>query len=80
MILNQCVNGVECTDEEHRYNRRTEFKILAGPTNIKITKKVETKPEVAPNPKKDATSNKKTDAKSKKDKNASENEEEEDDK
>ncbi len=80
MISNQCVNGVECTDEEHRYNRRTEFKILAGPTNITITKKVETKPEIAPTPKKDATSNKKPDAKSKKDKNASEDEDDEDDK
>lgn len=35
-ILNQCKNGVECTDDEHRYNRRTEFKILEGPTSIQI--------------------------------------------
>lgn len=35
-ILNKCENGVECTDEEHRYNRRTEFKILEGPTSIQI--------------------------------------------
>ncbi|MCB0663985.1 MAG: OmpA family protein, partial [Saprospiraceae bacterium] len=27
-ILNECVNGVTCTDEEHRFNRRTEFKII----------------------------------------------------
>lgn len=27
-ILNKCTNGVECTDEEHQFNRRTEFKIL----------------------------------------------------
>lgn len=27
-LVNQCKNGVECTDEEHRQNRRTEFKIL----------------------------------------------------
>jgi len=33
-IINQCVNGVECTDDEHRFNRRTEFKIIAGPTSV----------------------------------------------
>lgn len=27
-LVNHCKNGVECTDEEHRENRRTEFKIL----------------------------------------------------
>ncbi|MBK7342942.1 MAG: OmpA family protein [Saprospiraceae bacterium] len=37
-ILNQCANGVECTDDEHRFNRRTEFKIISGPTSIKIEK------------------------------------------
>jgi outer membrane protein OmpA-like peptidoglycan-associated protein/tetratricopeptide (TPR) repeat protein len=26
-LLNRCGDGVECTDEEHRVNRRTEFKI-----------------------------------------------------
>lgn len=40
MILNKCVNGVECTDDEHRFNRRTEFKIIAGPTTIEIEKQV----------------------------------------
>jgi outer membrane protein OmpA-like peptidoglycan-associated protein len=38
VILNQCTNGVTCTDDEHRYNRRTEFKIISGPTSIKIKK------------------------------------------
>ncbi len=38
MILNKCTNGVRCTDEEHRFNRRTEFKIIAGPKEIKIPK------------------------------------------
>ncbi|HHS95220.1 MAG TPA: OmpA family protein, partial [Phaeodactylibacter sp.] len=38
-IRNHCTNGVECSDEEHRYNRRTEFKIIAGPTSIRIEKK-----------------------------------------
>jgi len=35
-IRNQCTNGVKCPDSEHKYNRRTEFKIIAGPTSIKI--------------------------------------------
>lgn len=39
-ILNECENGVKCTDEEHRFNRRTEFKIIAGPTSIEIKKEV----------------------------------------
>jgi peptidoglycan-associated lipoprotein len=37
-IRNKCVNGVKCSDEEHRFNRRTEFKIIAGPTSIQIEK------------------------------------------
>lgn len=46
-IQNRCTNGVECTDDEHRFNRRTEFKILSGPTEIlieKIEKRESTKP------------------------------------
>ena len=27
-LVNHCKNGVTCTDEVHRQNRRTEFKIL----------------------------------------------------
>jgi peptidoglycan-associated lipoprotein len=27
-LLNRCKNGATCTDEEHRVNRRTEFKII----------------------------------------------------
>jgi peptidoglycan-associated lipoprotein len=65
LILNKCINGVECEEEEHRFNRRTEFKILSGPTNITITKKVQIQPEV---PKKDTSANKKPDPKAKKDK------------
>lgn len=37
-ILNRCKNGVRCSDDEHRQNRRTEFKIISGPTSIKIKK------------------------------------------
>jgi peptidoglycan-associated lipoprotein len=40
-ILNRCKNGVECPDEEHRFNRRTEFKITAGPTSITIEEEVQ---------------------------------------
>ncbi len=39
-ILNGCVNGVRCTEEEHRFNRRTEFKILVGPESIEIKREV----------------------------------------
>lgn len=39
-ILNRCVNGVRCSDDEHRFNRRTEFKIIAGPQSIEIKKQV----------------------------------------
>lgn len=40
VILNQCVNGKKCSDDEHRVNRRTEFKILEGPQTIEIRKEV----------------------------------------
>ena len=39
-VLNRCVNGVKCSEEEHQLNRRTEFKILSGPTSIRIESKV----------------------------------------
>lgn len=47
-ILNQCTNGEECTEEEHRYNRRTEFKIISGPTTIEVKKEVLNKKSKAP--------------------------------
>ena len=40
MILNRCKNGVNCTDDEHRFNRRTEFKIIKGPKEITIKKEI----------------------------------------
>jgi len=48
-LQNKCTNGVECTEEEHQLNRRTEFKITAGPTSIVIEKveKREKKPAPA---------------------------------
>ena len=27
-IRNRCANGVNCSDKEHEYNRRTEFKFI----------------------------------------------------
>ncbi len=47
-ILNDCKNGIKCADEQHRLNRRTEFKILSGPTSILIKKIVKTKVEGKP--------------------------------
>lgn len=44
VLLNACANGVECSDDEHRFNRRTEFKIIAGPTEITIQKIEKRKP------------------------------------
>lgn len=29
-LVNRCKDGVECTDAEHKQNRRTEFRILGG--------------------------------------------------
>jgi peptidoglycan-associated lipoprotein len=52
-ILNQCVNGVKCTDEEHRFNRRTEFKITEGPTTVtikKTEKRLKSDPKITPKP------------------------------
>ncbi|MBL7916797.1 MAG: hypothetical protein JNM96_00270, partial [Bacteroidia bacterium] len=31
-LLNKCTNGVDCTDDEHKINRRTEFKISEQPS------------------------------------------------
>jgi len=36
VILNHCTNGVRCKDDEHRVNRRTEFKMISGPETIEI--------------------------------------------
>ena len=35
-ILNRCINRVKCSDDEHRFNRRTEFKMIEGPETITI--------------------------------------------
>jgi outer membrane protein OmpA-like peptidoglycan-associated protein/tetratricopeptide (TPR) repeat protein len=36
-LVNRCGNGVKCEEDEHLQNRRTEFKIVSGPTSIEIT-------------------------------------------
>lgn len=51
-LLNECKNGVTCSEEQHRYNRRTEFKIIEGPTSITIEEEI--KPEEAPKEEKPA--------------------------
>jgi len=40
IIINRCVDGVRCEDDEHRINRRTEFKIIDGPKTIEIKRDV----------------------------------------
>lgn len=29
-LLNQCANGVPCSEEDHQFNRRTEIKVIGG--------------------------------------------------
>lgn len=42
-ILNKCVDGVKCTEAEHRINRRTEFTIIEGPQTIEVERRLEKK-------------------------------------
>ena len=42
-ILNRCVNGARCSDDEHRFNRRTEFTILEGPQTIEVKRLTRTR-------------------------------------
>lgn len=36
VLVNQCSNNVECTDEEHQMNRRTEFKVTSYKGQVSI--------------------------------------------
>lgn len=36
VLRNGCADGVECTEEEHAYNRRTEIKVLRIDENINV--------------------------------------------
>ncbi|HNE48261.1 MAG TPA: OmpA family protein, partial [Saprospiraceae bacterium] len=40
-LRNKCADGVECTEEEHQYNRRTEVKVvsLGDPVEIRYGNK-----------------------------------------
>jgi peptidoglycan-associated lipoprotein len=38
-LVNECSDGVTCTEEQHQANRRTEFKIISCTTCPKIEKK-----------------------------------------
>jgi len=40
MPVNQCVNRVPCTEEEHQMNRRTEFVVTKQPTELKVKSSV----------------------------------------
>ena len=46
-LINQCVNGVECRDESHQMNRRTEFNFVNIPAKAKKTQTGSTKTKVA---------------------------------
>ena len=35
-IRNHCTDGVECSDEEHQYNRRTEVKVIRIDEPVKV--------------------------------------------
>lgn len=35
MLFNECADGVECTEEQHQLNRRTEFRIISVDENAK---------------------------------------------
>ena len=35
-LLNKCKDNIKCTEDEHQLNRRSEFKIIAGPQTIEI--------------------------------------------
>ncbi|WKK66041.1 OmpA family protein [Lutimonas zeaxanthinifaciens] len=46
-LMNQCVNGIDCTDESHQMNRRTEFNFVKIPADVKKKKPASTKTKVA---------------------------------
>src|SRR4030095_5394673 len=31
-LLNKCANNIDCSDDDHKMNRRTEFKITESPS------------------------------------------------
>ena len=53
-LINQCVNGVECREESHQMNRRTEFNFLKVPANKNKKSSGSTKTKTAYQAKKSA--------------------------
>ena len=35
-IRNRCLNNIDCSDIEHEYNRRTEFRVLSISPNVSV--------------------------------------------
>jgi len=53
VLLNKCKDGVKCTEEEHQFNRRTEFKVtgfIKGTGNVDIKSEKGTNIIVNPKP------------------------------
>lgn len=46
-LMNQCVNGIECKEESHQMNRRTEFNFVNIPAKPNTKKSGSTKSKVA---------------------------------
>ncbi|UCE94861.1 MAG: OmpA family protein, partial [Flavobacteriaceae bacterium] len=46
-LMNQCVNGIDCEDDSHQMNRRTEFNFVKIPADVKKKKPASTKTKVA---------------------------------
>jgi outer membrane protein OmpA-like peptidoglycan-associated protein len=41
MPINQCINRIPCTEEEHQLNRRTEFVVIKQPDGLKVKSSVQ---------------------------------------
>jgi len=41
MPVNKCINRVQCTEEEHQQNRRTEFLVVKQPEGLKVKSSVQ---------------------------------------
>ncbi|HQI71200.1 MAG TPA: hypothetical protein PLT47_10645, partial [Bacteroidales bacterium] len=53
VLINNCSDGVECTEEDHQLNRRTEFKVtgfIKGRGNVDIKSEKGTNVIVNPKP------------------------------
>lgn len=41
LLVNKCANRVQCTEEEHQFNRRTEFVVIKQPDGLKVKSSVQ---------------------------------------